>query len=158
MLRKFIALIWLIILMSSTFAVEPSSSNADWNSTATVQSVVIQADSDCNRQSFGCAYPFESKNTLAKQSIDGNHTLEATPKTGANSSYVNPNSNTYDQNAVANFNITNANQSTLQSYSPVLNNQSTKDMLIQNTTIPFKASNSTSLNVGTNKVEFNISY
>lgn len=157
-MRKFTLLLLSIVVVVPVFAADQDLVNANWNSTPAIQSVVRQDGQKCGANSWNCVSAVESKNQQAKQTIDGNHTLEAAPKTGANSSYVNPNNNTYDQNAVANFNITDANQSTLQSYSPLLNNQSTKDMLIQNTTIPFKAGNSTSLNVGTNKVEFNISY
>ncbi len=77
---------------------------------------------------------------------------------GANDKYFNRNSNSYDQNAVANFNITNSNQAAMQAYSPKLNNYSTEDTLKQSVAIPLKPSNNTAVTVGTNQVQFNLSY
>lgn len=100
-----------------------------------------------------------SDSIIREQVVNGSNIVEATAYSGANDSYVNPNNNSYNHNAVANFNITNANQTTLQTYSPALNtNNNPQNMIIQNAAIPFKPNNSTSVNVGANKVEFNISY
>lgn len=85
-------------------------------------------------------------------------TTTAKANQGANAQYFNPNSNSYDQNAVANFNITNSNQTALQSYSPKLNNYSTEDQLKQNLAVPIKPDKNTNISVGTNQINFNMSY
>lgn len=100
-----------------------------------------------------------NKSSSANKQVTIKHSEEA--YNGANDSYFNPTSNKYDQNAIATFNITNSNQTALQSYSTTLNNTSsptTENLLKQNVTIPFKATNSTLVNVGASKVEFNITY
>lgn len=79
--------------------------------------------------------------------------------TGANNSYINPNSNSYDKNAMVNFNITNSNQTLMQAYSDDLNPVVTpSEYVLEKVTIPFQTTENTKLNVGTNKVEFNWSY
>lgn len=79
--------------------------------------------------------------------------------TGANNNYINPNSNSYDKNAIVNFNITNSNQTLMQAYSDDLNPVVTpSEYVLEKVTIPFQTTENTKLNVGTNKVEFNWSY
>lgn len=77
---------------------------------------------------------------------------------GANDQYFNPNSNSYDKNAVVNFNITNSNQTALQGYSPKLNNYTTTDQLKQNIAVPIQADKNTNISVGANQINFNVSY
>lgn len=78
---------------------------------------------------------------------------------GANDSYFNPNDNDFDKNAVANFNITNSNQTLMQTYSPELNPDYTPaTYILEKVVIPVKTTENSSLSVGTNKVEFNLSY
>lgn len=88
----------------------------------------------------------------------GSAEIEAHANLGANEKYFNRNSNLYDQNAVANFNITNSNQAAMQAYAPQLNNYSTEDTLKHNIAIPLKPSSNTAVSVGTNNVQFNMSY
>lgn len=78
--------------------------------------------------------------------------------TGGNGQYFNRNQNSYDQNAINNFNITDSNQSTLQAYAPQLNNKSMEDTLKENVAIPIKANNNTDVSVGTNQIKFNVTY
>ena len=73
---------------------------------------------------------------------------------GANGSYFNRNSNNYDQNAVATFNMTNSNQAAMQVYSPKLN----EDQLKNNVTVPLQADKNTNINIGQQQIEFNIKY
>lgn len=77
---------------------------------------------------------------------------------GANAKYINRNNNSYDQNAIANFNITNANQTALQAYSPKLNNYSTEQQIKNNLAVPFQADKNTNISVGQQQIEFSIKY
>ena len=78
--------------------------------------------------------------------------------TGGNGQYFNRNQNSYDQNAINNFNITDSNQSTLQAYAPQLNNKSMEATLKDSVAIPLKANNNTDVSVGTNQIKFNVTY
>ena len=77
---------------------------------------------------------------------------------GANDQYFNRNGNSFDQNAINNFNITNSNQTTMQAYSPQLNNATLEDKLKQNIAIPLSTGSNIAVSVGTNNVQFNVSY
>lgn len=119
----------------------------------------IESNFSCdNVRNFACGDKAKSR-LIEPHTISGQKPIEADAYSGSNSRYINPNGNVYDQNAITNFNITNSNQSTMQLYSPLLNNSNSPvDLIKQNVAIPFKASNSTEVNVGVSKVEFNISY
>mgnify|MGYP003509207151 FL=1 len=84
--------------------------------------------------------------------------VTASANQGANSQYYNRDGNTYNQNAINNFNITNSNQTAMQPYSAQLNNLSIEDKLKQSIAIPLKAGENTAVSVGTNNVQFNVSY
>jgi len=86
--------------------------------------------------------------------ISGNGIIPVAPNVGANDSYINRNSNVYDANAVANFNLTNSNQSTMQSYSAKLNNFSPETTLKNNFAIPLKPDGNTEVNIGVNQLQF----
>ena len=90
--------------------------------------------------------------------INSSAPLAAKVNQGANDQYFNPNSNSYDKNAVVNFNITNSNQTALQGYSPKLNNYTTTDQLKQNIAVPIQADKNTNISVGANQINFNVSY
>lgn len=92
------------------------------------------------------------------QKFSSSAPVTAKANQGANDQYFNPNSNNYDQNAVANFNITNANQAALQGYSPKLNNYTTQDQIKQNVAVPIQADKNTNISVGANQINFNMSY
>ena len=77
---------------------------------------------------------------------------------GANDQYFNRNGNNFDQNAINNFNITNSNQTTMQAYSPQLNNATIEDKLKQNIAIPLSTGSNSAVSVGANNVQFNVSY
>lgn len=77
---------------------------------------------------------------------------------GANDQYFNRNGNSFDQNAINNFNITNSNQTTMQAYSPQLNNATIEDKLKQNIAIPLSTGSNSAVSVGANNVQFNVSY
>ena len=102
-------------------------------------------------------------NTKSMQTINFNNTKKPLASTdeyvGANDSYFNPNSTTFDKNAIVNFNTTNSNQVLMQSYSAELNPEPTIQNLIKDKiNIPVKTTENSQLNVGANKVEFNWSY
>lgn len=92
------------------------------------------------------------------QAINGSETQQATVDQGANSSYINRNSNNYNSNAINNFNITNSNQTALQAYAPQLNNYSIEDRIRNGFAIPIKPSQNTELNLSPNQVQFNMQY
>ena len=92
------------------------------------------------------------------QPVSGSNVLNSSANQGANSQYYNRDGNTYNQNAINNFNITNSNQTAMQPYSAQLNNLSIEDKLKQNIAIPLKAGENTAVSVGTNNVQFNVSY
>lgn len=77
---------------------------------------------------------------------------------GSNDQYFNRNGNSFDQNAINNFNITNSNQTTMQAYSAQLNNTTIEDKLKQNIAIPLSTGSHSAVSVGTNNVQFNVSY
>lgn len=109
--------------------------------------------------SADCVSALNSHSSKAKQAVIKPN--EPVAYYGANDSYFNPNSsNKYNQNAIANFNITNSNQTAMQGVAPTMNtgNVSPEYLLKQNVSIPFKANNNTLVNVGASKVEFNITY
>ncbi len=103
-----------------------------------------------------CAHQNASQ-AIAKK-LNGSAPVTARANQGANEQYFNPNSNNYDQNAVANFNITNANQTALQGYSPKLNNYTTQEQIKQNVAVPIQTDKNTNISVGTNQINFNMSY
>lgn len=92
---------------------------------------------------------------LANESSSiGGKGLDNNSYSGANGNYFNRNSNSYDQNAVNNFNITNSNQATMQVYSPKLN----EDQLRNNVAVPLQADKNTNISIGQQQIEFNIKY
>jgi len=107
---------------------------------------------NCARQNSSGTVPQNFKSNEALP------TAAVTPTTGGNGHYFNRNQNSYDQNAINNFNITDSNQSTLQAYAPQLNNKSMEDTLKENVAIPIKANNNTDVSVGTNQIKFNVTY
>lgn len=107
---------------------------------------------NCARQNASSSVPQNLKSETVRLP-----TSSVTP-TGGNGQYFNRNQNSYDQNAITNFNITDSNQSTLQAYAPQLNNKSMEDILKDNIAIPIKANNNTDVSVGTNQIKFNVTY
>ena len=77
---------------------------------------------------------------------------------GANNQYFDRNNINYDKNALVNFNITNSNQSALQSYSPRLNEASPEQQLKNKVAVPIQADKNTSVSVGQQQIELNIKY
>jgi hypothetical protein len=77
---------------------------------------------------------------------------------GANNQFFNRSSNNYDQNAIANFNITNSNQSALQTNSAKLNDDSPEQQLKNNVAVPIHTDKNTSVSVGQQQINLNISY
>jgi hypothetical protein len=75
-----------------------------------------------------------------------------------NQQYFNRNNNVYDPNAVAIFNLTEANQSSLQVYSTQLNSFTPEEQFKNKLIIPLKPSGNTAVGVGTNQIYFNLSY
>lgn len=77
---------------------------------------------------------------------------------GANDQYFNRTGNNFNQNAINNFNITNSNQTTMQAYSAQINNATLEDKLKQNIAIPLSTGSNSAVSVGSNNVQFNVSY
>lgn len=105
--------------------------------------------------------PTSGKNIQRKVTKAGASTPAIDPlvgNQGANDQYFNRNTNNYDANAIANFNITNSNQTALQVSSPKLTNSSPEDTIKNSLAIPLKPNSNTAVSVGTNQVQFNVSY
>ncbi len=100
-----------------------------------------------------------SVSTNSSINSSGKKVVSTDAYTGANDSYFNPNENVYDQNAIANFNITNSNQTLMQAYSVELSPEFSPSTFIRDkVSIPVKTTENSSLNVGANKIEFKLSY
>lgn len=133
------------------------SSKAFSLSDATKQRTLAGDDSYCDRvhQAF-CAK--ENASAIIAHKTESGIPIKEVANLGANNQYFNPNSNNYDQNAVANFNITNSNQTALQGYAPKLNNYSTTDQIKSNLAVPIQADKNTNISVGATQINFNMSY
>lgn len=129
---------------------------------STRQAVLKNTESSmsCNR----AQNPFcmeQSSNAISSQnskSVIGNAQPVVTANQGANDQYFNRDGTNFDQNAINNFNITNSNQTAMQAYSSQLNNVNLEDRLKQNLAIPLSTGSNSAVSVGTNKVQFNVSY
>lgn len=82
---------------------------------------------------------------------------------GSSSNYVDSNSYKFDQNAVNNFNITNSNQTAMQSHATGVNNNvnnvvSPSEMIMNRLAVPIKTGDNSSIKVTPEKVEFNLKY
>lgn len=89
--------------------------------------------------------------------------LPAQVHSGSSNNYVDSNSYKFDQNAVTNFNITNSNQTAMQSYATVINNNgnsmvSPSEMILNKLSVPIKTGDNSSIQVTPDKVEFNLKY
>ncbi|MDD3267089.1 MAG: hypothetical protein PHC75_07925 [Burkholderiales bacterium] len=92
-----------------------------------------------------------------------NTILPAQIHDGSSSNYVDSNSYKFDQNAVNNFNITNSNQTAMQSYATVINANgnnvvSPSEMIMNRLAVPIKTGDNSSIKVTPEKVEFNLKY
>ena len=114
----------------------------------------------CNKQDASkvLAQVIESNLVVGKDSTLGVDLSGTLGSSGNSGKYFNRNANSYDQNAVVNFNLTDSNQAALQMYSPKLNNYSTEQTLKNNVAVPIQADKNTSINIGQQQIEFNIKY
>lgn len=103
---------------------------------------------------------FENSSLSSKKFSGSGGVHEISIYNGANNNYVNPNNAKFNQNAIANFNITNSNQTTLQTYSPELNYdaKSPIELIRNNLAVPIKTGDNSSISVMPDKVEFNLTY
>lgn len=123
-----------------------------------VPETALSCDKDNN---LSCASN-SSSNAATAQAVKSTTVLSQQPVSianqGSNDQYFNRNGNSFDQNAINNFNITNSNQTTMQAYSAQLNNATLEDKLKQNIAIPLSTGSNSAVSVGTNNVQFNVSY
>ncbi len=119
-----------------------------------------ESSMSCNRAQnpFCMEQPSNAISSQNSKSVIGNAQPVVTANHGANDQYFNRDGTDFDQNAINNFNITNSNQTAMQAYSSQLNNVNLEDRLKQNLAIPLSTGSNSAVSVGTNKVQFNVSY
>ena len=173
---KYFALSWFIWLTQSSSALSMDDFTPDFlSSTTPTESSInprsafsIPEKSKKRNASNGSAwYCDRVQNVFCNKqnaSVVVEQTIESVPVgtlldvTQGNGKYLNRNNNNYDQNALANFNITDSNQTALQVYSPKLNTYSTEETLKNNLAVPIQANKNTNINIGQQQIEFNIQY